>query len=111
MTESALPARFRLIAQQAKRTWGVSQGGEERTPGMTESALPARVRSLAMSKRSENGGGQEGGRSARPGIPHASSPKNRSNTFGFQWFLKVFAFLGALVAFGVCVLRGVVDFS
>ena len=32
-------------------------------------------------------------------------------TLFFEWFLKVFAFLGALVAFGVCVLRGVVDFS
>ena len=46
-----------------------------------------------------------------PGPTRQFGPQNLQNTMVFQWFLKVFAFLGALVMLGVCVLRGIVDFS
>ena len=46
-----------------------------------------------------------------PGPTRHGSPKNLEQTLVFQWCLKVFAFLVALMAFGVCVLRLVIDFS
>ena len=57
------------------------------------------------------GGFPGGGREQTRDPTRHVSPQNRTKTLVFQWFLTFFAFLGALVAFGVCVLRGVVDFS
>ena len=53
---------------------------------------------------------REGGQAQPQDPTRHGSPKSLENR-GFQWCLQVFAFLVALMAFGVCVLRLVIDVS